>query len=194
MPQESAKLPWKTKEPFAGPVVGCPPTPTQPRSHFLLTQRTNSLAAMESPQKRQRIAATTMQLISLLPKEVQAGILMWAMEPPPTAAIIKAAIGDEYGESGWWLSRVERNGGYQKHLNLHSPCEALWARVLTRRRNGALAWKWSETNMFVNRTGRAHARGVWADLENEVTSRRNVRSEPPIDQYVNDLGRELHMR
>ena len=47
---------------------------------------------MEPAQKRQRTAATTMQRISLLPKEVQAGILMLAMETP-TAAIMKAAIG-----------------------------------------------------------------------------------------------------
>ena len=53
---------------------------------------------MEPAQKRQRVAATTMQRISLLPKELQAGILMSAMEPTPTATIVKAAIGNAYGE------------------------------------------------------------------------------------------------
>ena len=48
--------------------------------------------------------------------------------------------------------------------------------------------------MFVNQTGRAHVRGIWADLENEVAIRRNVRGKPPIDQYVaSDIARELHM-
>ena len=61
---------------------------------------------MEPAQKRQRTAATTMQRISLLPKEVQAGILMLALEPTPTAAIMKAAIGDAYGETGWWADVV----------------------------------------------------------------------------------------
>ena len=149
---------------------------------------------MEPAQKRQRVAATTMQRISLLPKQLQVDILMRAMEPTPTAAIVKAAIGDAYGEQSWWTTVVGKDNGYQMYLNRHTHCYMLWARALEVRHDGSLAWKWSETNMFVNRTGRAHARGVWADLENEVTIRRNVRSEPPIDQYVNDLGRELHMR
>ena len=50
--------------------------------------------------------------------------------------------------------------------------------------------------MFVNRTGRAHVRGIWADLENEVAIRRNVHGYPPNDQYVvesYDSARDLRM-
>jgi len=172
----------KTKEPFAKPVVGCPPTHTQLCSRILLTQRTNSLAAMESAQKRQRIAATTMQRVCELPKELQGRILQLAIETP-TAAIMKAAIGDAYGLSGWWLPRVGRADGYQKHLDRSSPCEALWARVLTRRWNGTLAWKWSQTNVFMNLTWVAHERGVWAGIRNERVLRRKLagRKRIPCD-------------
>ena len=76
-----------------------PPTHTQLRSRILLAQRTNSLAAMEPTQKRQRVAATTMQRVGLLPKELQGRILMLAIEAP-SAAVVKAAIGDAYGLSG----------------------------------------------------------------------------------------------
>ena len=68
---------------------------------------------MEPAQKRQRPAATTMQRLSLLPKEVQAGVLMWAMEPTPTAAIMKAAIGNAYGETGWWADILSEDDGFQ---------------------------------------------------------------------------------
>ena len=133
---------------------------------------------MEPAQKRQRTAATTMQLVSLLPKEVQVGVLMWAMEPTPTAAIVKTAIGDKHGEQRWWADIVGKDHGHQKYLNRHTHCHRLWSRALEVRPDGSLAWKWSETNVFVNQTGRAHVRGVWADLENEVAIRRNVRGEP----------------
>ena len=73
---------------------------------------------MESPQKRQRTAATTMQRISLLPKEVQSGILMLAMEP---TALVKAAIGDRYGEQRWWADVVGKDHGHQKYLNRYTP-------------------------------------------------------------------------
>ena len=140
---------------------------------------------MEPAQKRQRTAATTMQLVSLLPKEVQAGILMLALEPTPTAVIMKAAIGNAYGWLRWWkATAVDKDNGYQKYLNRHTHCHRLWARALEVRPDGSLAWKWSETNVFVNQTGRAHVRGIWPDLENEVAIRRNVRGEPPNDQYV----------
>ena len=150
---------------------------------------------MEPAQKRQRVAATTMQLVSMLPKELQAGVLMWAMEPTPTAAIMKAAIGDKHGETGWWADIVGKDHGHQKYLNRHTHCHRLWSRALEVRPDGSLAWKWSETNVFVNQTGRAHVRGVWADLQNEVAIRRNVRCEPPNDQYVESYGlaRELRM-
>jgi len=102
------------------------------------------------------------------------------MEPTPTAAIMKAAIGDKHG--------------HQKYLNRHTHCHRLWSRALEVRHDGSLAWKWSETNVFVNRTGRAHMRGIWADLENEVAIRRNARGEPPEDQYVSSSHvRELRM-
>ena len=148
---------------------------------------------MEPAQKRQRIAATAMQRISLLPKEVQAGILMLAMEPTPSAVIMKAAIGDKHGETGWWADIVGKDSGHHRYLNRHTHCPRLWSRALEVRPDGCLAWKWSETNVFVNRSGRAHVRGVWADLENEVAIRRNVRGEPPYDQYVYMAARELRM-
>ena len=137
---------------------------------------------MESPQKRQRTAATTMQLVSLLPKELQGRILQLAIESP-TAAIMKAAIGDAYGLPGWWLDRVGRAEGYQKHLNRSSPCEALWARVLTRRWNGTLAWKWSQTNVFMNLTWAVHERGIWTGIRNERALRRKLvrRERIPCD-------------
>jgi len=150
---------------------------------------------MEPAQKRQRTAATTMQRISLLPKELQAGILMWAMEPTPSATLMKAAIGDAYGEQSWWATVVGKDHGHQKYLNRHTHCHRLWARALEVRPDGSLAWKWSETNVFVNQSGRAHVRGIWADLENEVAIRRNVRGEPPIDQYVMyELARALYIQ
>jgi hypothetical protein len=151
---------------------------------------------MESPQKRQRTAATTMQRVCELPKELQVDILTWAMEPTPTAVIMRAAIGNKYGERRWWTNVVGEDNGYKKYLNRYTPCRRLWARALEVRPDGSLAWKWSETNVFVNRTGRAHMRGVWADLENEVAIRRNVRGELPIDQYVvgnYPFARELRM-
>ena len=172
----------KTKEPFACHAVGRSPTHTQHRSRRLLTQRTDSLAAMELAQKRQRIAATTMQRVCKLPKELQGRILQLAIETP-TAAIMKAAIGDAYGLPGWWLDRVGRTTGYQKHLNRSSPCEALWARVLTRRWNGTLAWKWSQTNVFMNLTWAVHERGVWTGIRNERALRRKLvrRKRIPCD-------------
>jgi len=153
---------------------------------------------MEPAQKRQRTAATTMQRISLLPKEVQAGILAWAMEPTPTAVIMKAAIGNAYGESGWWLARVNGDRGFQKHLNCHSPCEVLWARVLTQRRNGTLAWKWSQTNGFMNLTCHIHKRGVWAELRNEWALRRELAGRKRIpydyDVYSGGFARSLYVK
>ena len=149
---------------------------------------------MEPAQKRQRTAATTMQRISMLPKELQAGILMWAMEPTPSATLMKAAIGDAYGEQSWWATVVGKDHGHQKYLNRHTHCHRLWARALEVRHDGSLAWKWSESNVFVNQSGRAHVRGIWADLENEVAIRRNVRSEPPVYQYVSGAARELRMQ
>ena len=53
---------------------------------------------MKPAQKRQRTAATTMQRISMLPKVLQVDILTWAMEPTPTAVIMKAAIGNVHCE------------------------------------------------------------------------------------------------
>jgi hypothetical protein len=149
---------------------------------------------MEPAQKRQRTAATTMQRVCELPKELQVSILMWAMEPTPTAAIMKAAIGNAYGEQSWWTTVVGKDNGYQMYLNRHTHCYMLWARALEVRHDGSLAWTWSQTNVFVNRTGRAHVRGIWADLENEVAIRRNVRGKLPLDDYVgSDMARELHM-
>jgi hypothetical protein len=108
---------------------------------------------------------------------------------------MKAAIGDAYGEQSWWATVVGKDHGHQKYLNRHTHCHRLWARALEVRHDGSLGWKWSQTNVFVNRTGRAHVRGIWADLENEVAIRRNVSGILPIDQYMNVTGvvRELHM-
>ena len=83
---------------------------------------------MEPAQKRQRTAATTMQRISLLPKELQGHILMLAIETP-TAAIVKAAIGNAYGEQRWWADVVGKGKGYQKFLNYHTPCIRLGSRA-----------------------------------------------------------------
>ena len=143
---------------------------------------------MEPVQKRQRVAATTMQLVSLLPKEVQDNILTWAMEPTPTAVIMKTAIGNKYGCPRWWrATTIARDRGYQKFLNRHTPCRVLWARVLEVRPDGSLAWKWSETNVFVNLTGGIHVRGAWADLENEAAIRRNIRRKPPSSMWKMEL-------
>ena len=67
---------------------------------------------MEPAQKRRRTAATTMQRVCELPKELQAGILMWAMEPTPTSAIVKAAVGDAHGEPRWWATLLGRDKGH----------------------------------------------------------------------------------
>jgi len=148
---------------------------------------------MEPAQKRQRTAATTMQRISLLPKPLQVDILTWAMEPTPTAVIMRAAIGYKYGERRWWTNVVGEDNGYQKYLNRYTPCRRLWARALEVRPDGSLAWKWSETNVFVNQTGRAHVRGIWADLENEAAIMRNVHCKIPHDEYVAfDMARIAH--
>jgi len=141
---------------------------------------------MEPAQKRQRTAATTMQRISLLPKELQAGILMWAMEPTPSATLVKAAIGDRHGETGWWTTAVGKDKGYQKYLNCHTPCIRLWARALEVRPDGSLAWKWSQTNVFLNKSGKPHARGDWEDLKNELAIRRNIRRKPPVDKFLHE--------
>ena len=95
---------------------------------------------MEPAQKRQRTAATSMQRVCELPKELQVGVLMWAIEPTPTAAIMKAAIGNAYGEQRWWACVVGKDHGYQKYLNYHTPCHRLWARVLDVLHDGRLAW------------------------------------------------------
>ena len=136
---------------------------------------------MEPAQKRQRTAATTMQRISTLPKELQAGILMWAMEPTPTAAIMKA-----YGKQHWWVDVVGKDKGYQKYLNYHTPCLRLWARALEVLPDGSLAWKWSRTNVFMNKSGGAYVRGTWDDLANEMAIKRNVRRRPPVDKYLHE--------
>ena len=148
---------------------------------------------MESSQKRQRTAATTMQRVGLLPKELQGRILMLAIETP-TAAVVKAAIGEAHGEPRWWATLLGRDKGHQNYLNRHTHCHRLWARVLEER-NGSLAWVWSQSNVFVNQTGRAHLRGVWAGLENEMSVRRRLGGDPPADMFVaaNGLGRELHL-
>ena len=163
------------------------------RSRILLAQRTNSLAAMEPAQKRQRVAATTMQRVGLLPKELQGRILMLAIETP-TAAVVKAAIGEAHGEPRWWATLLGHDKGHQHYLNRHTHCHRLWARVLEER-NGSLAWVWSQSNVFVNQTGRAHMRGAWPGLENEMSVRRRVGGDSPADMFVaaNGLGRELHM-
>jgi hypothetical protein len=123
-----------------------------------------------------------MQRVCELPREVRAKILMMAIETP-TAAIMKAAIGVNYGIPGWWLRRVGYCDGYQKHLNLNAPCETLWARVLTRRWNGTLAWKWSQTNTFLNLTGKVHQRGVWTGIRSERALRMTLgrRKRIPCD-------------
>jgi len=147
---------------------------------------------MEPAQKRQRTAATTMQHISLLPKELQAGILMWAMEPTPTAAIVKAAIGDAFGETGWWADVVGKDTGYQKYLNYHTPCIRLWARVVDMLQDGTLAWKWSQTNVLLNKSGNVHVRGAWEDLELEAAIRMCLSRKPPNnDKYMADGVREV---
>ena len=147
---------------------------------------------MEPAQKRQRVAATTMQLVSLLPKEVQAGVLMWAMEPTPTAALVKAAVGDMYGEQRWWTTAVAKDAGYQKYLKCHTPCIRLWARVADMLPDGSLAWKWSETNVFLNKSGRLHVRGDWEDLQLEMAARMTLgKKSPKIDKYLADGVREV---
>ena len=87
-----------------------------------------------------------------------------------------------------------RDKGHQNYLNRHTHCHRLWARV-REERDGFLAWTWSQSNVFMNRTGRAHLRGVWAGLENEMSVRRRVGGQPPADRLVaaNGLGRELHL-
>jgi hypothetical protein len=50
----------------------------------------------------------------------------------------------------------------------------LWVRVLKRRWSGTLAWKWSQTNVFMNLTGAAHERGVWTGLRSERALRRTL--------------------
>ena len=150
---------------------------------------------MEPAQKRQRPAATTMQRLSLLPKEAQVGILMWAMEPTPSAALVKAAIGDRYGNPGWWADILSEDDGFQAYLNCHTHCHRLWSRALEALPDGSLAWKWSPTNVFVNRTGHLHTRGAWADYENErAILGRKFHNIIPDDPYVTiaDL-RQLHM-
>ena len=78
---------------------------------------------MEPAQKRQRTAATTMQRVCERPKELQTKILMSAMTPTPTAAIMKAAIDFRYGELSWWKARgAFPDHGYQKYLNRHTHC------------------------------------------------------------------------
>ena len=146
---------------------------------------------MEPAQKRQRVAATTMQLVSLLPKEVQAGVLMWAMEPTPTAALVKAAVGDMYGEQRWWTTVVGKDTGYQKYLNYHTPCIRLWARVVDMLQDGTLAWKWSQTNVFLNKSSNVHVRGAWEDLQLEVAIRMYISRKPPNDKYMADGVREV---
>ena len=85
---------------------------------------------MEPAQKRQRCETSTMQHIGLLPREVRAKILAWAMEPTPSAALVKAAIGDMYGNPGWWATKVGPDRGHQRFLNYRTPCLRLWARAL----------------------------------------------------------------
>ena len=105
-----------------------PPTHTQLRSRILLAQRTNSLAAMESPQKRQRTAATTMQRVCELPKELQGRILMMALEAP-SATLVKAAIGEAHGEPRWWATLLGHDKGHQNYLNRHTHCHRLGSRA-----------------------------------------------------------------
>jgi hypothetical protein len=146
-----------------------------------------------------------MQRISVLPKEVQVSILMFAMEQTPTARIMKAAIdkASSYpnGEPCWWKKgAVSKDRGYQKYLNRYTHCHRLWARVLALREEGeeddTIYWKWSETNVYVNKTGRAFVRGEWPDLEIEMNIRRDYCfCDHLCDQFVHagSLGRPLHM-
>ena len=62
---------------------------------------------------------------------------------------------------------------------------------------------WSQTNVFLNKSGKTHMRGVWEDLENEMAIRRNIRRKPPYDRIRNDglldarsnqLLRELYVK
>ena len=81
-------------------------------------------------------------------------------------------------------------------LNHHTHCHNLWSRALEALPDGSVAWKWSPTNLFVNRTGRLHARGVWADYENEHAIYRNFHGKIPDDPYISDCfwhARELRM-
>jgi len=126
-----------------------------------------------------------MQRIGLLPKEVQAKILLMAIETP-SASLVKAAIGDRYGDPGWWATNVGRDQGYQRFLNYHTPCFRLWARALDVLSDGSLAWKWSRTNVLLNKSGNVHVRGVWEDLVNEMAIRRNVPGKPPVDKFLHD--------
>ena len=139
---------------------------------------------MKPAQKRQRCEMRPMQRIGLLPREVQAKILAWAMELTPSAALVKAAIGDRYGDPGWWATKVGRDRGYQRFLNYHMPCLRLWARALEVLPDGSLAWKWSRTNVFMNKSGGAYVRGTWQDLWNEIAIRRNIPRKPPVDKYL----------
>jgi hypothetical protein len=127
-----------------------------------------------------------MQRIGSLPKEVQAKILVWAMEPTPSASLVKAAIGDRRGDPGWWATKVGRDQGYQRFLNYHMPCFRLWARALEVLSDGSLAWKWSRTNVLLNKSGNVHVRGVWEDLVNEMAIRRNVPRKPPVDKFLHE--------
>ena len=141
---------------------------------------------MEPAQKRQRCETSPMQRIGSLPKEVQAKILVWAMEPTPSASLVKAAIGDRRGDPGWWATKVGRDQGYQRFLNYHMPCFRLWARALEVLSDGSLAWKWSRTNVLLNKSGNVHVRGVWEDLVNEMAIRRNVPRKPPVDKFLHE--------
>ena len=147
---------------------------------------------MEPAQKRQRCQMSTMQRLSLLPNDVQVGVLMWAMEPMPTAAIMKAAIGDRYGNPGWWADLVDHSKGYERFLNYHRPCLHLWARVLEER-NGFLEWKWSKTNVLLNAIGGACIKGSWDDLTNEMVIRRNTDRTPPVDKFLHEGRLETHV-
>jgi hypothetical protein len=133
-----------------------------------------------------------MQRIGLLPREVQAKILAWAMEPTPSATLVKASIGDRYGHPGWWATEVGRDQGYQRFLNYHMPCLRLWARALEVLHDSSLAWKWSQTSVFLNKSGNAHVRGAWEDLENEMAIRRNIRRKPPVDKFLHEGVLETH--
>ena len=140
---------------------------------------------MEPAQKRQRCETSPMQRIGSLPREVQAKILLMAIETP-SAALVKAAIGDRYGDPGWWATKVGRDRGYQRFLNYDTPCLRLWARALEVLPDGSLAWKWSRTNVFMNKSGGAYVRGTWDDLANEMAIKRNVRRRSPVDKYVHE--------